>query len=102
LSLICKTKALTQTTESNFHNTQEEIYAILMKQSKNNPTPTSEVRVWELMCACALVFPPPGAIVDYVRAHAFHNRLQPTPIGGLALRTYVRLQPQNIDNPPIR
>lgn len=81
---------------------QEEIYAILMKQSRNNPTPSSEVRVWELMCACALVFPPPGAIIDYVRSHAFHNRLHPTAIGGLALRTYVRLQPQNMDNPPIR
>lgn len=73
-----------------------------MKQSKNNPTVSSEVRVWELLCACALVFPPPLVIIDYVRAHAFNLRLQPTPIGGLALRTYVRLQPHNVDGPPIR
>lgn len=46
-----------------------EIYCQLIKQTIDNPEQTSSGRAWDLLAACASVFPAPGSLENFVLAH---------------------------------
>ena len=49
------------------------------------------------MCGCAYVFPPSnGFLLPFVLRHAMVLRLDPSPLGALALRVFQRLLPSDV------
>lgn len=73
------------------------MYAQILKQVTNNPNPSACCRGWEVLTGCAYVVKPSdGFMRPFVLKQAYKQRLDPTPIGALALRTYQRLLPSDV------
>ena len=75
----------------------DEIFCQLIKQTTSNPVPANAVRGWELLVGCIHVArPSDGNLLPYCQLHAFRRRLEPTPIGALAVRVWQQLLPADV------
>ena len=75
----------------------DEIFCQLIKQTTAHPMPSNEVRGWELLAGCVHVATPSaGQLLPYLQQHAFHRRLEPSPIGALALHVFQKLLPKDV------
>ena len=75
----------------------DEVFCQLMKQTHSNPVPANEVRGWELLASCVHVaHPSEGRLLPYLQLHAFRRRLEPSPIGALALHVFQQLLPDEV------
>jgi len=79
------------------HDLVDEVYCQLLKQTTSNANMAACCRGWEVLTGVAYVAKPSeGKLLPFVLRHAFLLRLNPTPVGALALRVFQRLLPGDV------